>query len=92
MAEEDIDIDRFQSGSSVSDDYYIFRFDANGKMEFVKIRTEADALVLDLLIERYGNYDKEDHINDDPLFYWYGTMDGKHTQMVLEFSLILYLI
>ena len=82
--EADIEIDKHETNTIVSDGYYIFKFDTNGKMEFVKVVVGADEHLLDLMIEEYGDYDKKDEIGDDPFYSWYGTMNGEHTKMVLD--------
>ena len=83
----EIDVNKGSSSTLVTDDYYIFRFDKNGKMEFVKLKIGLDDGFLQYLVSEYGKYDKKDFMGDDPddpFYTWYGTMAGKRTQMIYE--------
>lgn len=84
--EADIEISEYEDFSVISDGYYVFRFDTNDKMEFVKVRVDADEHILDTIIEEFGNYDKKYEFGDDPIYCWYGTMDGKNVQMALDYT------
>ena len=88
-----IEINEYTSYTIVTDDFFIFRFDPHGKMEFLKIRFTADYFesketIFDLMIDTFGDYDDEKEIASAPYYYWYGTMSGKHTRMLFHYDSI----
>lgn len=67
----------------VSDDYYVFRFGSDGKLQFVKLVMAATGDSLESLTKEYGTFDEEGDIAGSPIYYWYGTMAGQPTEMSL---------
>lgn len=83
--EDDVEIEDYVTRTIISDDYYIFGFDGNEKMEFVKVRLPRDERLLDTMIEEYGNCDL---INESlELYTWYGTMNERNVEMTLDCSI-----
>ena len=76
----EIEIDEFDTFTSVNDRYYTFSFDKDGKLEFVKINLYGNENKFRLLKEKYGEYDDYEESYDG--YLWYGTMDGQNTVMV----------
>ena len=79
-----IEIDEGKLYTIVSDNYYIFRFDTDEKMDFVKLKVGADDNILDMIIDEYGNYDGKGDIAGAPYYYWYGTLSGEPTKLSLD--------
>jgi len=75
----EIEVDEYDSFTSVVDRYYTFHFDKDGKLEFVKINLYGNENKFRLLKEKYGEYDKYEESYDG--YLWYGTVDGRNTVM-----------
>lgn len=82
---EEISIETYTDYTMVSDSTYIFRFGAEGEMEFVKYKMPRDPNVLDRMISWYGDYDTTFDVVEDiqKAYVWYGKMSGRNTEMCL---------
>ena len=89
----EIEISRYDSWTVIKDDMYVFSFDENGKIEYVKYDMGYAPNMVNTLNEWYGTYDEYESEFDQ--FIWYGTMAGRNVKMTfytvsqcwLEFSL-----
>ena len=79
LVKSEIEIDRYDSFTTVQDDMYIFRFDGEGQIEFVKYDMGYDREMVRILQDWYGEYDEYDSSFDS--YIWYGTMAGRNTVM-----------
>lgn len=77
---KEIERDDYDTWCTITDGYYIFRFDSEGKMEFVKIDMGYDTGMVEILNQWYGHWDEYDADAFDS-YIWYGTMAGENIKM-----------
>lgn len=77
---KEIECSDYDTWSTVSDGYYFFRFDAEDKIEFVKIDMGYDTGMVSILNEWYGQWDEYD-ADAFNSYIWYGTMAGQNIKM-----------
>ena len=76
------EVDDLENWTVGHDRDYVFSFDENGKVEYVKCNMYGNRDKMRHFVDLYGEYDEyEDSYN---AYIWYGTMAGRNT--VMSFS------
>ena len=79
LIKNEIEITRYDTWTIIKDDMYVFSFDKDGKIEYVKYDMGYDTGMVSILNEWYGDYDKYESEFDQ--YHWYGTMSGRNVKM-----------
>ena len=79
LIKSEIEISRYDTWTIIKDDMYVFSFDEDGKIEYVKYDMGYDPNAVSTLNEWYGEYDKYESKFDQ--YIWYGTMSGENVKM-----------
>lgn len=77
---KEIECDEYDTYTIISDGFYIFRFDAEDKIEFVKVDMGYDTGMVNILCQWYGQWDEYNSGTFDS-YIWYGTMNGENIVM-----------
>lgn len=83
LTESEIEVDRYDTMTTIEDDKNIFRFDHNGKLDMMKSDMGYGSGMLNILQEWYGEYDDYKYASnvDMACYTWYGTLAGQNTEM-----------
>lgn len=84
ISNDEIKVNQFDHFTVVTDQYYTFRFDSQGKMTIAKISMGTSSDALDLVVSWYGEWDKhEKEKGSFEKYEWYATMADRNVTITL---------